>query len=69
MAKGNVNPNPSPSPNPNPAPNPTPSPSPTGTGGTPGPTGVVVHFSTPAPAAELLRGSYDLVVGADGVNS
>ncbi|MET9629737.1 lycopene cyclase family protein, partial [Lentzea sp. NPDC006480] len=31
--------------------------------------GVVVHFSTPAPAAELLRGSYDLVVGADGVNS
>ncbi|HEX8868883.1 MAG TPA: FAD-dependent monooxygenase, partial [Lentzea sp.] len=31
--------------------------------------GVVVHFSTPAPDAELLRGSYDLVVGADGVNS
>ncbi|MET8765187.1 bifunctional salicylyl-CoA 5-hydroxylase/oxidoreductase [Lentzea sp. NPDC004782] len=31
--------------------------------------GVVVHFSTPAPDAALLCGSYDLVVGADGVNS
>ncbi|PWK87197.1 anthraniloyl-CoA monooxygenase [Lentzea atacamensis] len=31
--------------------------------------GVVVHFSTPAPAADRLRESHDLVVGADGVNS
>lgn len=31
--------------------------------------GVVVHFSTPAPDAGLLCASYDLVVGADGVNS
>ncbi|MCR3750527.1 bifunctional salicylyl-CoA 5-hydroxylase/oxidoreductase [Lentzea californiensis] len=31
--------------------------------------GVVVHFSTPAPAAEVLSASHDLVVGADGVNS
>ncbi|MCG8925159.1 bifunctional salicylyl-CoA 5-hydroxylase/oxidoreductase [Lentzea sp. CC55] len=31
--------------------------------------GVVVHFSTPAPAVELLRSEYDLVVGADGANS
>jgi anthraniloyl-CoA monooxygenase len=31
--------------------------------------GVVVHFSTPAPDAGLLRESYGLVVGADGVNS
>ncbi|MEV6710444.1 bifunctional salicylyl-CoA 5-hydroxylase/oxidoreductase [Lentzea sp. NPDC051208] len=31
--------------------------------------GVVVHFSTPAPEAEVLRASHDLVVGADGVNS
>ncbi|WP_406601965.1 bifunctional salicylyl-CoA 5-hydroxylase/oxidoreductase [Lentzea kristufekii] len=31
--------------------------------------GVVVHFSTPAPDAEVLRASHDLVVGADGVNS
>ncbi|GHH28156.1 bifunctional salicylyl-CoA 5-hydroxylase/oxidoreductase [Lentzea cavernae] len=31
--------------------------------------GVVVHFSTPAPATELLRSDHDLVVGADGVNS
>ncbi|MFI6094763.1 bifunctional salicylyl-CoA 5-hydroxylase/oxidoreductase [Lentzea sp. NPDC051213] len=31
--------------------------------------GVVVHYSTPAPDADLLRASHDLVVGADGVNS
>ncbi|GGM74553.1 salicylyl-CoA 5-hydroxylase [Lentzea pudingi] len=31
--------------------------------------GVVVHFSTPAPPVDVLRGSHDLVVGADGVNS
>ncbi|MFD4669790.1 bifunctional salicylyl-CoA 5-hydroxylase/oxidoreductase [Lentzea sp. NPDC058450] len=31
--------------------------------------GVDVRFSTPAPAAEELRASHDLVVGADGVNS
>lgn len=31
--------------------------------------GVVVHFSTPAPDVEFLRGAHDLVVGADGVNS
>ena len=31
--------------------------------------GVAVHFSTPAPDAELLCASHDLVVGADGVNS
>ncbi|WP_439658825.1 bifunctional salicylyl-CoA 5-hydroxylase/oxidoreductase [Lentzea sp. HUAS TT2] len=31
--------------------------------------GVVVHFSTPAPAVDVLRESHDLVVGADGVNS
>ncbi|MCX2955298.1 bifunctional salicylyl-CoA 5-hydroxylase/oxidoreductase [Lentzea sp. NEAU-D7] len=31
--------------------------------------GVTVHFSTPAPGAEVLRASHDLVVGADGVNS
>ncbi|KOV83280.1 bifunctional salicylyl-CoA 5-hydroxylase/oxidoreductase [Nocardia sp. NRRL S-836] len=31
--------------------------------------GVVVHFSTPAPGTAQLRASYDLVVGADGVNS
>ncbi|HUQ60909.1 bifunctional salicylyl-CoA 5-hydroxylase/oxidoreductase [Lentzea sp.] len=31
--------------------------------------GVVVRFSTPAPDLGLLRGSHDLVVGADGVNS
>jgi anthraniloyl-CoA monooxygenase len=31
--------------------------------------GVVLRFSTVAPQAEELRGSHDLVVGADGVNS
>ncbi|TWE10062.1 bifunctional salicylyl-CoA 5-hydroxylase/oxidoreductase [Rudaeicoccus suwonensis] len=31
--------------------------------------GVAVHFSTPAPDVDVLRGSHDLVVGADGVNS
>ncbi|MFS8096811.1 bifunctional salicylyl-CoA 5-hydroxylase/oxidoreductase [Lentzea alba] len=31
--------------------------------------GVDVRFSTPAPDAELLRATHDLVVGADGVNS
>ncbi|MET9232109.1 bifunctional salicylyl-CoA 5-hydroxylase/oxidoreductase [Lentzea sp. NPDC003310] len=31
--------------------------------------GVVVHFSTPAPAVDVLRAEHDLVVGADGVNS
>ncbi|MEU9239462.1 bifunctional salicylyl-CoA 5-hydroxylase/oxidoreductase [Streptomyces sp. NPDC048385] len=31
--------------------------------------GVTLHFSTPAPEAAALRASYDLVVGADGVNS
>jgi len=31
--------------------------------------GVVVHYSTPAPAVDVLRESYDLVVGADGANS
>ncbi|SDJ13605.1 anthraniloyl-CoA monooxygenase [Lentzea albidocapillata subsp. violacea] len=31
--------------------------------------GVVVHFSTPAPAVDVLCESHDLVVGADGVNS
>ncbi|WP_262698804.1 MULTISPECIES: bifunctional salicylyl-CoA 5-hydroxylase/oxidoreductase [Streptomyces] len=31
--------------------------------------GVTLRFSTPAPDTERLRGSYDLVVGADGVNS
>ncbi|GGU76951.1 bifunctional salicylyl-CoA 5-hydroxylase/oxidoreductase [Lentzea flava] len=31
--------------------------------------GVVVHFSTPAPDARLLRESHDLVVAADGLNS
>lgn len=31
--------------------------------------GVVVHFSTLAPAVDELRTSYDLVVGADGLNS
>ncbi len=31
--------------------------------------GVTLHFSTPAPDTARLRASYDLVVGADGVNS
>ncbi|MGA6157477.1 bifunctional salicylyl-CoA 5-hydroxylase/oxidoreductase [Stenotrophomonas sp. NPDC087984] len=31
--------------------------------------GVTLHFSTVAPDTERLRASYDLVVGADGVNS
>src|SRR5262249_2123887 len=31
--------------------------------------GVDLRFSTPAPAVELLRGSYDLVVASDGANS
>ncbi|AGP51784.1 hypothetical protein M271_00735, partial [Streptomyces rapamycinicus NRRL 5491] len=31
--------------------------------------GVTLRFSTPAPDTDRLRGSYDLVVGADGVNS
>ncbi|MEV7325228.1 bifunctional salicylyl-CoA 5-hydroxylase/oxidoreductase [Streptomyces sp. NPDC093970] len=31
--------------------------------------GVALHFSTPAPAVAELRAGYDLVVGADGVNS
>lgn len=31
--------------------------------------GVTLHFSTPAPDTGRLRASYDLVVGADGVNS
>ncbi|MDQ0779520.1 anthraniloyl-CoA monooxygenase [Streptomyces aurantiacus] len=31
--------------------------------------GVLVRFSAPAPDTERLRASYDLVVGADGVNS
>ncbi|WP_413797970.1 bifunctional salicylyl-CoA 5-hydroxylase/oxidoreductase [Streptomyces iranensis] len=31
--------------------------------------GVTLRFSTPAPDTERLRASYDLVVGADGVNS
>uniref|UniRef100_UPI0015EFDE11 bifunctional salicylyl-CoA 5-hydroxylase/oxidoreductase n=1 Tax=Streptomyces shenzhenensis TaxID=943815 RepID=UPI0015EFDE11 len=31
--------------------------------------GVVVHYSTLAPAVDDLRASYDLVVGADGLNS
>lgn len=31
--------------------------------------GVTLHFSTVAPDTEWLRSSYDLVVGADGVNS
>ncbi|MFD7077800.1 bifunctional salicylyl-CoA 5-hydroxylase/oxidoreductase [Nocardioides sp. NPDC059952] len=31
--------------------------------------GVTVHFRTPAPDPDELRGSYDLVLAADGVNS
>ncbi len=31
--------------------------------------GVTIHYSEPAPPVEQLRNSYDLVVGADGVNS
>ncbi|MFE5122817.1 bifunctional salicylyl-CoA 5-hydroxylase/oxidoreductase [Streptomyces sp. NPDC056669] len=31
--------------------------------------GITLHFSTVAPDTERLRASYDLVVGADGVNS
>ena len=30
---------------------------------------VTIHYREPAPSLERLRGSYDLVVGADGVNS
>ena len=30
---------------------------------------VTIHYREPAPAIDRLRGSYDLVVGADGVNS
>jgi anthraniloyl-CoA monooxygenase len=31
--------------------------------------GVTIHYREPAPAIDRLRGSYDLVVAADGVNS
>ncbi|HKC20858.1 MAG TPA: bifunctional salicylyl-CoA 5-hydroxylase/oxidoreductase [Candidatus Dormibacteraeota bacterium] len=31
--------------------------------------GVTIHYRSPAPDIEGLRGAYDLVVGADGVNS
>src|SRR5258708_33806225 len=31
--------------------------------------GVTIHYRQPAPPLEHLRSSYDLVVGADGVNS